>query len=62
MYAVTTIGFDPVQYSVNEQSGSVLVSVSVLDGELPSGTSVEISMAVRSGTAFSECMLKVLVT
>ena len=61
MYAVTTIGFDPVQYSVNEQSGSVLVSVSVLDGELPSGTSVEISMAVRSGAAFSECMLKVLV-
>ena len=51
-----TIGFDPVQYTVSEQSGSVEVSVSVLDGEISSGISVEVSLAERSGTAFGECM------
>ena len=47
-----TIGFNPVQYTVNEQSGSVEVNVSVLDEEIPSGISVEVSLAERSGTAF----------
>ena len=49
-----TIGFDQVQYAVSEQSGSVEVSVSVLDGEIPSGISVEVTLAVRSGTAIGE--------
>ena len=49
-----TIGFDPVQYTVNEQSGSVEVNVSVLDGEIPSGISVEVSLVERSGTANGE--------
>ena len=44
----------PVQYAVSEQSGSVEVNVSVLDGETPSGISVEVSLAERSGTAFGE--------
>ena len=39
---------------MNEQSGSVEVNVSVLDGEIPSGISVEVSRAERSGTAFGE--------
>ena len=51
------IGFDPVQYTVSERSGSVEVNVSVLDGEIPSGISVEVSLAERSGTAFGETAL-----
>ena len=46
-----TIGFRPVDYTVNENQGMVTISVQVLDGLL--ARSVEVDFATEDGTATS---------
>ena len=46
-----TIGFRPVQYTVNENAGTVTLFVHVLDGEL--ARAVEVDFITEDGTATS---------
>ena len=53
--AVVTIGFDPVTYSVLEDTGSVDVTVSILNGTL--GRNVEVTLLILDGTATGKILL-----
>ena len=46
---MVTIGFDPVTYSVLEDTGSVNVTVSILNGTL--GRNVVVTLFTSGGTA-----------
>ena len=46
-----TIGFDPATYSVAESSGSVNVTVNILNGTLARDVQVLLMTALTNGTA-----------
>jgi len=48
---VATIGFDPANYSVAEDTGNVSVTVSLLSGTLARGLSVVMVTSLNDGTA-----------
>ena len=52
--AEITVGFNPVDYTVNEADGEVLLNVEVLSGTLE--RSVEIFFGTSPGTATEQCM------
>ena len=49
--SVVTIGFSPATYSVDEDAGSVSVTVGVLSGTLARGVSVVMVTSLNDGTA-----------
>ena len=49
--SVATIGFNPATYSVDEDAGSVSVTISVLSGSLARGVSVVMVTSLHDGTA-----------
>ena len=49
--ALVEIGFNPVSYSVEDDDGSVAVTVSVLSGVIPAGSTAVVNFRTRDGTA-----------
>ena len=48
---MVTIGFNPVNYSVAEDAGSVNVTLSLLSGTLNRAISVDLATSFNNGTA-----------
>ena len=49
------IGFVQVDYTIDEDAGTVMLSVSVQDGSIPEAESIIITLHTTDGTAL--CML-----
>ena len=49
------IGFDQVDYTIDEDAGSLMLLVSVQDGNIPAGEVRVITLTNSDGTA--QCML-----
>ena len=50
-FPLVEIGFNPVSYSVEDDDGSVAVTVSVLSGVIPAGSTAVVNFRTRDGTA-----------
>ena len=48
---IVEIGFNPVSYSVEDDDGSVAVTVSVLSGVIPDGSTAVVNFRTRDGSA-----------
>ena len=53
------IGFSQVDYTVDESAGTVILSVSVQDGNIPEAKNIIITLTTSDGTA--QCMLVLVV-
>ena len=51
------IGFNQVEYTINENIGTVKLSVSVQDGNIPETETRIVTVTTSDGTA--QCMLKI---
>ena len=50
-FLAVVIGFNPEDYSVDENDGTVQVFVSVLQGSIPAGETRRVTISTEDGTA-----------